>query len=504
MKTLTAIIACMLISISVYAQKQMTTRYRNGAIRETYTVNAQGVKHGAYKLYTIDGKLAETTTYQNGELVGKQTTYFDNGQVATEWVWKDGVTVSRTEYRALPAPYNKRVLRLKQTFSVDEPTEPLEAWQYNYRLDKTVQTIGFKGDKRFAYNTGNFGSDVKLSDDALEQVTSYVEWPKQYYTYKQWLRENPQDTAYVYYDTEMQHLKSKHFTYKGQQTAIVYAMDGSLKEDGIAKIEEELARQAALKAQVDAYTTALTADKRLVIAHIDSLLAIMQVATQPTSQPRNFIHSTRYMDGYWINVITDYDDKRYTKYMNIATNYAAPQTYDAFIQLIAYVDSKDKLIKKLDKIVSTAPIVSYNAQMHPVDSVWFEQIDNHAKVMTAGFTVHVNLQADSIYTTERTRTYDELLEYTMTLPDCKYKPINVEDVTAELIDALFARKSAKLLGQSAIDIKLSDGTAMHFVIGKLDSNTTPAIFIDDDTAALLGMPTSAKDIARQKSAAGVK
>jgi len=78
-------IFCIIIFVSYgCGDQKITKNYPNGNIMEEYTVNKEQKKNGEYKLYFENGKVKETATYQNDQLIGVRTMYYENGNIETE------------------------------------------------------------------------------------------------------------------------------------------------------------------------------------------------------------------------------------------------------------------------------------------------------------------------------------------------------------------------------------------------------------------------------------
>lgn len=111
LKQLLVFISIILISIGC-GEKKVIQNYPNGNIMEEYTVNKENQKNGSYKAYFESGKIKETATYQNDQLIGKRTLYFENGKVETEENYSEP-NVLNGEYKTY---YDNGQLKLVKTY----------------------------------------------------------------------------------------------------------------------------------------------------------------------------------------------------------------------------------------------------------------------------------------------------------------------------------------------------------------------------------------------------
>lgn len=72
--------SCFFIIISC-GDKKIVLLDDQGNLSEVYFVNNNGDKHGEYRSYFSKDTLKEVSFYNNGQLSGKRTLYFQNGQV---------------------------------------------------------------------------------------------------------------------------------------------------------------------------------------------------------------------------------------------------------------------------------------------------------------------------------------------------------------------------------------------------------------------------------------
>lgn len=64
--------------------KRVETKYDNGKINESYTINKEGQKHGEFVSYFDNGKVKEKSTYKNDKLIGERLVYDYDGTLDTK------------------------------------------------------------------------------------------------------------------------------------------------------------------------------------------------------------------------------------------------------------------------------------------------------------------------------------------------------------------------------------------------------------------------------------
>lgn len=64
--------------------------YDNGVVGAEGQYINKNVKHGVWKYYGVDGRLATTVTYKNGVLDGKEIKYWRNGKMLEQKTWLNG------------------------------------------------------------------------------------------------------------------------------------------------------------------------------------------------------------------------------------------------------------------------------------------------------------------------------------------------------------------------------------------------------------------------------
>jgi antitoxin component YwqK of YwqJK toxin-antitoxin module len=65
-------------------KRSTKTFYKTGELQERFYTNDEGQKHGTYKRYHLNGKLAEEVNYENGLRQGKRVLFFEDGKVESE------------------------------------------------------------------------------------------------------------------------------------------------------------------------------------------------------------------------------------------------------------------------------------------------------------------------------------------------------------------------------------------------------------------------------------
>ncbi len=66
------------------SDQKVIQKYPSGSTMEEYTINKENQKNGTFTSYYESGKVKEKSTYQNDQLLGKRTLFFENGSIETE------------------------------------------------------------------------------------------------------------------------------------------------------------------------------------------------------------------------------------------------------------------------------------------------------------------------------------------------------------------------------------------------------------------------------------
>lgn len=74
-----AMLLTLLVTTFTFAQKTVTTKYRNGQLATSTPYNAAGNLHGTVKKWNYQGQLTETDQYVDGERTGLWTLYLPSG-----------------------------------------------------------------------------------------------------------------------------------------------------------------------------------------------------------------------------------------------------------------------------------------------------------------------------------------------------------------------------------------------------------------------------------------
>lgn len=146
MKTVSSIF--ILLTIVACSHSKVETKYDNGSIFESYSVNDKKQKDGPYVAYHETGEKREESTYINDTLVGKRTIYFTNGKIEVEEIY--------TDKGVLDGPYK-----------LYYPTGELQ-------LEKIYSNNVVNGNLKVYYPSGQLKEDVTMVDN--EENGPFVEY----------------------------------------------------------------------------------------------------------------------------------------------------------------------------------------------------------------------------------------------------------------------------------------------------------------------------------------
>ena len=79
--------------------EQRTETYPNGEKKNIYTVDQQGLKHGALRAFYPDGARRGVARYVHGKLGGLLTSFYPNGKVKVKALYRDGVLQGQYQLR---------------------------------------------------------------------------------------------------------------------------------------------------------------------------------------------------------------------------------------------------------------------------------------------------------------------------------------------------------------------------------------------------------------------